>query len=70
MDRRGHGKHVFRGLIMVDGKGCHTVDRHRQHVVWATRYRYDVLRGELWLRIKEIIRQRCPELGVEIIKGV
>jgi len=55
---------------MVDSKGCHTVDRHRHHVVWATRYRYDVLRGELWLRIKEIIRQRCPELGVEIIKGV
>ena len=55
---------------MVDSKGCHTVYRHRDHIVGATKDRYDMLRGELRLRIREIIRQRCPELGVEIIKGV
>ena len=55
---------------MVYSKGCHTVYYHRYHVVWATKYRYDVLRGELRLRIREIIRQACTELGVEIIKGV
>lgn len=51
-------------------KSCHTVYRHRYHVVWATKYRYDVFRGKLRLRIREIIRQTCTELGVEIIKGV
>ena len=55
---------------MVYSKGCHTVFYHRYHVVWATKYRYDVLRGELRLRIRDIIRQTCKELGIEIIKGV
>jgi len=55
---------------MVYSKGCHTVYSHRYHVVWATKYRYDVLKGELRVRVGEIIRQTCAELGVEIIKGV
>ena len=55
---------------MVYSKGCHTVFYHRYHVVWATKYRYDVLRGELRERVREIIRQTCDELGVNIISGV
>ena len=55
---------------MVYSKGCHTVFYHRYHIVWATKYRYDVLRGELRRRVREIVRQACAELGVEIIKGV
>ena len=31
---------------------------------------YAVLRGELRRRVREIIRQVCAELGIEIIKGV
>ena len=55
---------------MVYSTGSHSVYYHRYHVVWATKYRYDVLRGDLRLRIREIIRQVCRELNVEIIKGV
>lgn len=55
---------------MIYSKGRHTVYSHRYHVVWSTKYRYDVLRGKLKLRIREIIRQTCTELGVEIIDGV
>ena len=55
---------------MVYSTGSHSVYYHRYHVVWSTKYRYDVLRGELRLRIREIIRQVCHELNVEIIKGV
>ena len=55
---------------MVYSKGSHTVFCHRYHIVWATKYRYDVLRGELRLRIREIIRQVCADLKVDIIKGV
>jgi putative transposase len=36
----------------------------------VTKYRYDVLHGELRRRVREIIRQVCAELGIEIIKGV
>ena len=55
---------------MVYSKGCHTVFYHRHHVVWATKYRYPVLVGALRLRVREIVRQVCGELGVEIVKGV
>lgn len=55
---------------MAYDKGCHTVFYHRYHVVWATKYRYDVLRGEIRQRVRDIIRQVCAELGVTIVKGV
>ncbi len=50
--------------------GAHTVFYHRYHIVWITKYRFKVLTGELRLRIREIIRQVCAELGVTIVKGV
>ena len=50
--------------------GAHTVFYHRYHIVWATKYRYKVLEGDLRLRIRNIIRQVCRELGVTIIEGV
>ena len=55
---------------MAYDKGCHTVFYHRYHIVWATKYRYAVLRGEIRERAREIIRQVCAELGVTIVKGV
>ena len=51
-------------------KGKHCVFYHRYHLVWSTKYRYKLLRGELQLRVREIIRQVCAENGVEILKGV
>jgi putative transposase len=50
--------------------GAHTVFYHRYHIVWITKYRFKVLTGEMRLRIREIIRQVCAELGVTIVKGV
>ncbi len=50
--------------------GAHTVYYHRFHIVWATKYRYKILEGDLRLRIRDIIRQVCRELGVAIIDGV
>ena len=50
--------------------GSHTKFYHRFHVVWVTKYRYDVLRGEMRERLREIIRQTCAELDVQIVKGV
>ena len=50
--------------------GSHCVFYHRYHIVWATKYRYKVLVGDVRLRAREIIRQACGELGVMIVKGV
>ena len=51
-------------------KGKHSPFLHRFHLVWITKYRYKVLHGDVWFRVREIIRQVCSENGVEIIKGV
>jgi len=55
---------------MAYDTGAHTVFYHRYHIVWITKYRFKVLTGEMRLRIREIIRQVCAELGVTIVKGV
>jgi putative transposase len=49
--------------------GRHTTFHHRYHIVWAPKCRYKVLHGEVRLRVREIIRQVCDELGVKIING-
>jgi len=50
--------------------GSHTVFHHRYHIVWAPKYRYKVLTGEIRLRVREIIRHVCDDMGVRIISGV
>ena len=50
--------------------GSHTKFYHRFHVVWITKYRYKVLHGEMRERLRDIIRQTCAEMDVQIIKGV
>jgi putative transposase len=50
--------------------GSHTVFHHRYHIVWTPKYRYKVLVGRLRERVRDIIRQVCEELGVQIVSGV
>jgi putative transposase len=50
--------------------GSHTVVYHRYHIVWITKYRYKVPQGKLRERVRDIIRQVCREMGVQIIEGV
>ncbi len=50
--------------------GCHTTFHHRYYLVWAPKYRFKVLHGEVRLRVCEIIRQVCAEMGVTIVHGV
>ena len=40
------------------------------HLVWSTKYCYQVLQGEVQLRCRELIRQTCNALDVQILKGV
>ena len=51
-------------------KGSHTVTRMTCHLVWATKYRYQVLRGDVQVRCRELLIQICDAEGVEILKGV
>ena len=54
---------------MGHSTGSHTKFHHRCHIVWSPKYRYKVLHGEVRLRVREIIRQVCSELGVTIVNG-
>ncbi len=51
-------------------KGSHTVSRLTRHIVWSTKYRYKVLRGDIQIRCRELLIQICEAESVEILKGV
>ena len=51
-------------------KSSHTTYHNRYHLVWITKYRFNVLNKEMKIRIGEITRQICQQLGVGIISGV
>ena len=51
-------------------KSSHTTYHNRYHLVWITKYRFNVLNKEMKIRIREITRQICRQLGVDIISGV
>ncbi|MDQ3396319.1 MAG: IS200/IS605 family transposase [Deinococcota bacterium] len=48
----------------------HTVTRLTVHIVWVTKYRYQVLRGEIQQRCRELIIQICDAEDIKILKGV
>jgi putative transposase len=50
--------------------GSHTVSRLTAHLVWITKYRYEVLRGDVQHRCRELIIQICDAEDVRILKGV
>lgn len=39
------------------------------HLVWVTKYRYQVLRGEVAERAREILRQVSMSRDIQIVKG-
>ena len=41
----------------------------KYHVVWITKYRYKVLRGEVAERARDLIRQICAAREVTIVRG-
>jgi len=50
-------------------KGSHTVYDIQYHFVWVTKYRYQVLSGEVAERARELIRQTCMSRDIKILKG-
>ncbi len=47
----------------------HTVTDLKYHFVWATKYRYPVLRGDVAVRARDLIREICEAREIGIIKG-
>ena len=47
----------------------HAVTDLKYHMVWITKYRYHVLRGDVAERARELIRQICAAREVTIIRG-
>jgi putative transposase len=50
-------------------RGAHTVTDFKYHFVWKTKYSYGVLKGEIGLRLRDIIREISAENSLNIIKG-
>ncbi len=48
----------------------HSVSRLTVHLVWATKYRYSVLKGDLQKRCRNLIIQICEAEDIVIMKGV
>ena len=51
-------------------KGSHSVYSLQIHIVWCTKYRYQVLEGAVQKRCRDLIKQCCDALDVQILKGV
>ena len=50
-------------------KTSHSIYDIKYHFVWITKYRKPVLTGEIAIRVREIIREICKAMDIEIIKG-
>jgi putative transposase len=50
--------------------GSHTVFKIEYHFIWVTKYRYQVLKGEVGERVRELVRQTCEAFEIRILKGV
>ena len=47
-------------------RSSHTVSSLTAHVVWVTKYRYRVLRGDVQKRCRELLIQICDSEDVRI----
>ena len=45
----------------------HTITRLTVHIVWVTKYRYHVLKGEVQKRCRELIIQICDAEDIKIL---
>ncbi len=48
----------------------HTVSRLTVHIVWVTKYRFQVLKGDVQLRCRDIVKQICDSEDIHILSGV
>ncbi|MFZ4547099.1 MAG: IS200/IS605 family transposase [Bacteroidales bacterium] len=51
-------------------QGSHSVSRLSAHIVWVTKYRYHVLKGDVQVRCRDLVVQIYNSENVQILKGV
>jgi putative transposase len=51
-------------------RSSHTVSNMSAHIVWVTKYRYHVLKGDIQKRCRDLLFQICNSENVQILKGV
>ena len=50
-------------------KTSHALYDIKYHFVWITKYRKPVLLGDVAVRVRELIREICRSLEIDIVKG-
>jgi putative transposase len=50
-------------------RGSHTIHDIKYHIVWITKYRYEVLTKKTAERLRELLIQGCKSRGITIIEG-
>ncbi|GHT96542.1 IS200/IS605 family transposase [Alphaproteobacteria bacterium] len=50
-------------------RGAHTVLELQYHFVWKTKYSYHVLKDDIALRLRELVKEICDLKGIKIVKG-
>ena len=51
-------------------QGSHTKYKIEYHFVWVTKYRYQLLVGDVALRVRDLAKQTCEMLEIQILRGV
>ena len=51
-------------------RNSHSISNLSCHIVWATKYRYQVLKGDIQYRCRDLLIQICNSENVHILKGV
>ena len=51
------------------GKSSHAVYDIKYHMIWVTKYRYQMLRGEIAKRLRVLIKQGCEARNIQILEG-
>ncbi len=60
---------LYTSWLMSYRKSAHAVYDLKYHLVWVTKYRYPILTASIGTRTREIIRQICNTLNVQILSG-
>ena len=55
---------------MENRKSSHTTTNIMVHIVWITKYRYPVLKGDIKKRCHQLIIQICDSMDIRIIGGI
>jgi len=57
-------------MVMDYKYGSHTVFNIQYYFEFFSQYRYQVLQGDIWVKVRESIRKTCNAFEIEILKGV